>query len=111
MMQREKQLAVLQAKISQRRQNSVDEMRSRHDREKMELSSKLLQEGKADEVEAFMKEKEKEQELEMAALQASFDADEAEQIKGLCQSLDKEHVDQVKDAHKDMFSRVSQHVN
>ena len=54
-----------------------------------------------------MAEKEEEQRREREAADAEFDAEEAEHMRKLNQSLDEEHVDQLKVSQKDLLSKVS----
>ena len=66
-----------------------------------------MQEGRHEELDDLMAEKEEEQSREREAADAEFDAEEAEHMRKLNQSLDEEHVDQLKASQKDLLSKVS----
>ena len=55
-----------------------------------------------------MAEKEEEQRREREAVEAEFDAEEAEHMKKLNQALDEERVDQLRSAQKELLSKVIQ---
>ena len=74
----------------------------------MQLSTKLLQDGRHEELDELMAEKEEEQRREREAAEAEFDAEEAEHMKKLNQTLDEERVDQLRAAQKDLLSKVLQ---
>ena len=72
----------------------------------IQLSTRLLQDGRHEELDELMAEKEEEQRREREAAEAEFDAEEAEHMKKLNQALDEERVDQLRAAQKDLLSKV-----
>ncbi len=71
-----------------------------------QLSTALLQDGHPEELDDVINEREEEQRREREALEAQFDAEEAEHTKALNQALDEEHVHKVKASQKDLFNKV-----
>ena len=72
-----------------------------------QLSTKLLQDGRHEELDHVMAEKEEEFRREREAKEAELDAEEAEHTKSISQSLDEEHVEQLKAKHKQLLNSVS----
>ena len=72
----------------------------------LQLSTKLLQEGQHDELERVMKDKERQQRLEMEAADAEFDAEEAENIKHLTLNANDELMKGVKNSQRDVLVQV-----
>ena len=66
----------------------------------------MLQNGRHDELDELITEKEEEQQQEREAADAEFDAEEAEHMRKLNENLDDEHVNQLKAAQKDLLSKV-----
>ena len=66
----------------------------------------MLQEGRHEELEELMAEKEEQHRREREAAEAEHDAEEAEHMKKLNQNLDEEHVNQLRAAQKELLSKV-----
>ncbi len=74
----------------------------------LQLSTQLLQEGRPEELDRLMMEKDEEHRRHLEALEAELDAEEAEHSKHITQSIDEDHVNQIKEGHKDILNKVCQ---
>ena len=73
----------------------------------VQLSTKLLQDGRHEELERVMAEKERQQELELEAAEVDMDLEEAEHIRQISQGIDEEHLKQTEHVHKNILNNVS----
>ena len=71
-----------------------------------QLSTRLLQDGRHEELELLMKEKEQQQKIESEALEAELQAEEAELVKHITESADEEHIQRVAELHSDVLDKV-----
>ena len=71
-----------------------------------QISTKLLQEGRHEDLDWVMRQKEEEHRRELEACEAEFDSEEAEHMKEISASLDSDLIDQVKQSHKEMIDKV-----
>ena len=72
-----------------------------------QLSTRLLQDGRHEELELLVKEKEQQQKIEMEAVEAELLAEQAEHEKCITERADEEHVQRVAQLHGDILGKVS----
>ncbi|CAH1797049.1 unnamed protein product [Owenia fusiformis] len=103
---REQQLAKVRQRMQNRRSRRNDEMKHEHEKAKRELSTKLIQEGKHEELEQRLAEMDRLHQAEREALNAEIDEEEQEEIKHIVQSNNKEHTDALKETHKQLLAEL-----
>ena len=72
----------------------------------LQLSTKLLQEGHHEDLDRVIHDLETKQKREIDAAEAEIDSEEAGHVRSITQSIDEEHIKDVREMHKDIINKV-----